>query len=376
MAEIKTASDQAGSMLALIEREKNNINGLLPVFMKKNADRFLSIAIQAAQNPSLAACVRENPISVVASVLRGAQLGLLIDGRKMALVPRKMKGVMTCCPEVMYAGLLDLVRRMGDITTAKAEVVYRHEVEAKAFDYQEGTDAWVKHKPLRTPDIVLKEEDIWYAYAWCRWRDGHVEARVITRQEIEKARGMSQAKSEYAPWQTHYAEMAMKTAIKRMCRTLPMPDDVQQALADEDAKVQEAREAEAETVTSRPLSSMEDLVAANRARVVAPEPEAARVAPAAEGDGVPRMVKGIPVLAQLFWETIKDTKFQTGPKLFVGRTPLEIKAALAAGDKAMTKQAEALMEQALEMYSNGEEPSRPYQMVALMLEQIELGERF
>ena len=383
MPEIGTQKTQASGILALIESKRGELGELLPSFMKANAGRFLSFAMQAAQNESLARCVKENPMSVISSIARSAQLGLFTDGRKMALVPRKMKGVMTCCPEVMYAGLLDLVRRMGDITTAKAEVVYRHEVEAKAFDYQEGTDPWVKHKPIRHPGVDLKDEDVWYAYAWCRWRDGHVEARVISRQEIDQARAMSQAKSEFSPWQTHFPQMAMKTAIKRMCRTLPMPDDVQQALADEDAKLAEAREAEAETVSSRPLAGIEDLIAANKAPASAAEVPGE---PAAAGGGapfVPRMVQGIPVAATLFWENVKDVPFETGPKLYVGKTPDWIVSAAQAGDKKMKAQADSLMLIALDQHENGKEPERPYQVVAIMLEKMardavvaELGERF
>lgn len=370
MPEIRGSS----TAVALIEQRKADLLGLWPGRIGK--DRFLSFAIQAASNPQLAQCSNESKLS---ALFRAAQLGLMPDGRKFALVPRRIKGTMTCCPEIMYAGLLDLVRRSGQLTTAKADVVYQHEAEGGFFDYQEGTDPWVKHRPQRTPRVELKDDNIWYAYAWVQWTDGHREAIVLPRSDVDRARASSSAdRYGSSPWTTHFKEMAMKTAVKRLCRLLPMPDEVQQALAEEDTIQAQVVQDAAPGATRVQVSSLDQLAAASVPEESAePAPTEAYMEARVEADSeVVREIMGIPVTILGQWSELRAQPIGGEDKALAGLTPNQLIEAVVSGDTKIKARVDARLKQARDQYANGTIPNKRFQLLALCVEEAEIEGRF
>ena len=61
---------------------------------------------------------------------------------------------------------------------------------------------------------------------------GEPQFVVMTRRQVDKVMAQSAgARSNRSPWTTHYTEMALKTALRRLCKWLPQT--VELARADE-----------------------------------------------------------------------------------------------------------------------------------------------
>lgn len=199
------------------------ISSGLPSHM--NAGHFVRSAIYAIiKNKDLLAC---SELSIVKSVEQAANLGLLIDGvlGHGYLVPFKDK-----CEFVPgYRGLIELCRRSGVIKTFSAHVV-RPEDD---FDYQYGSDQFLRHKPARK----YADSKKWtHAYAIAEFANGGCQFEVMNYDEImdhkkQYSRGSSRSDS---PWNTAEMEMGKKTTSRRLIKMLPVsPDILRMAMLDE-----------------------------------------------------------------------------------------------------------------------------------------------
>ena len=205
----------------LLERNKSAIGLSLPRGM--SADRFKRLLMTAANtNPSLLAC---DPLSFLAAGVASAQLGLEPnDARGLSyLVPfkenKKVGNQWVSTDKVQlivgYRGYVDLARRSGMVTAINAWVVY----EGDHFTYRLGMDPHIEHVPADTDELPAT---ITHAYAVAKI-GGESQFEVLTRKQIEKARMRSMTgKNDKGPWSTDYAEMAKKTAIRRLAKLLPM----------------------------------------------------------------------------------------------------------------------------------------------------------
>ena len=87
------------------------------------------------KNDKLLQAFVENPSSMFASILSGAEIGLIPSDTsgEFYLIPRSLKQSdgkykMTVTPLIGYKGLVNLLLRSGDITKVHAEVVYEGDV--------------------------------------------------------------------------------------------------------------------------------------------------------------------------------------------------------------------------------------------------------
>lgn len=114
-----------------------------------------------------------------------------------------------------YQGLLELARRSREIAKIEARVVYSND----QFEYQYGTEPFIKHKPARGED--RGELSASYAVAWLvNSKDPQfvvMEATDINRIK-KSAQGTSKADS---PWNKHPEAMWMKSAIVPLAKFLP-----------------------------------------------------------------------------------------------------------------------------------------------------------
>lgn len=211
------------------------IKALLPRGME--VDRFLSMAMTAVRmTPQLAFC---EPSSLVKSILTIAQLGLELDRTlgQACIVPYRSGrdgGVLVAQPQVMYRGYITLAHRGGSIAKISAEVVFSKDT----FNVSLGTNRGIHHMPSVEED----RGDMIGAYATARFKDGSTDFEHLTRSQILKIRKSAKgADAPDSPWQTHPEEMWRKTAIRRLCKYLPLsPDDyllVRAVVVDEAAEV-------------------------------------------------------------------------------------------------------------------------------------------
>jgi recombination protein RecT len=183
-------------------------------------------AIAASRTPKLMACT---PLSLLDAMVKCAELKLMPSTLgSVYLIPfenRKTNAV-ECQLIVGYRGLVELARRSGAISTIQAEVVR----EGDEFEFEHGIVPKFRHKPCASD---VSDSKVTHAWAMARFRDGAHQLVVMTRAEVDQIRGMSRA-GKYGPWQDHYGEMAKKTALRRLCKYLPLTVDVEEAISNAD----------------------------------------------------------------------------------------------------------------------------------------------
>lgn len=173
------------------------------------AKRLIRTALIAVtRNPALLDCDQR---SLASSLIEAATLGLEVDGVQGHgyLVPFNKR--VTFMPG--YKGLLELARRSGQVSSIDARVVYEGEV----FEYAFGLEPVLRHIPGQERD----PKKLVAAYAVCHLKDGGKQFEVLIKADVEMIRSRSRAGTS-GPWVTDTAEMWRKTALRRLCKMLPL----------------------------------------------------------------------------------------------------------------------------------------------------------
>jgi recombination protein RecT len=182
-------------------------------------ERFIRIALTAlTRTPKLADCTQA---SLMRCLLDLSALGLEPDGRLAHLIPYGKD----CTLIIDYKGLVDLARRSG--VTIRAEVVCEYD----DFDWVNGE---VTHKVnWRKP-----RGEVQAVYAEGKTKDGEIQTATMTRDEVDAIRKRSKSGGN-GPWVTDWAEMAKKTAVRRLAKMLPLSPEFRDALDKDDDKLAE-----------------------------------------------------------------------------------------------------------------------------------------
>lgn len=173
-----------------------------------NVQEFTTMCLNALRkNPGLATT---NPKSMKMTILRCAELGLRPDGEQAAIIPRN--GLATL--SIMVGGLLDQVRRNIPGTAFSYDVIIKGEEYCDRRGLK--PDFWHEPNPMRD----IQWQTIIAAYCVASMpgsrRDEYV---IVYRKDLEKLRGMA-AKNSSA-WLKWPGQMAIKGAVRRLCRKLP-----------------------------------------------------------------------------------------------------------------------------------------------------------
>tara|TARA_Y100000296_G_scaffold87030_1_gene129360 strand:+ start:1104 stop:1943 length:840 start_codon:yes stop_codon:yes gene_type:complete len=182
-----------------------------------NVDKIIKVAIfEAAKNEKLRSC---SPQSVFIAIGKACELGLTAGGvlHRASLVPiyNSKKRCMEADLWVEYTGLMDLVRRSGEIASFTARVVHDNEDFEHRFDLDSGEV--LRHTPCYDGD----PGPLRLAYAVAYYKDGRRQVEVMRRDQIIAIRDQSRYKGS-GPWKTHEEEMWRKTVIRRICKYLPL----------------------------------------------------------------------------------------------------------------------------------------------------------
>lgn len=202
----------------LLAMNMKAIQSCLPKHM--TPERMCRVALQTIRRtPQLMNCT---PESLVAAIVEASSLGLELDLRGQAyLVP--YKNSVTLIPG--YKGLMDLAYRSGRVTNIYAEVV----CENDHFAFALGLAPKLEHTPNLEDRGALKA-----VYAVARVKDADPAFVVLGKTEIDKIRKASKA-SGSGPWVQWEEEMWKKTAIRRLCKYLPLSPEIQKAIALDEA---------------------------------------------------------------------------------------------------------------------------------------------
>ena len=181
-------------------------------------EAFRNAAIVAFQtNPMIR---KGTPESVFTALRDIAGAGLLPDGREAAIVVYGDKAQ----AQPMVAGLRKIARNSGQIIAMWDDVIY--EGETIIARYEDGVRLLEHVNDDGSPiDMMRRGGDIIGAYAAAKLKDGTVEMEPMTLEQIEKRRKASPNQKGDKPahvWKDWYEEMARKTAVRALCKRLPM----------------------------------------------------------------------------------------------------------------------------------------------------------
>ncbi|TWM79019.1 hypothetical protein CHCC14808_2348 [Bacillus licheniformis] len=214
--------DKPKTILDVMMERKAAFEMALPKHL--DADRLIRLAVtEFRKNPMLKECT---PESLLGAVMQAAQVGLEPDALGSAyLVPyyNKNKDVKEVQLQIGYKGLIELVRRSGQVTSIVANEVYEND----EFDFEYGINEKLYHKP--TMDADRGKLKCFYAYA--RFKDGGHAFTVMSVEQINQIRdkfSKSQKNGKhFGPWADHYESMAKKTVIKQLVKYMPISVEIQ-----------------------------------------------------------------------------------------------------------------------------------------------------
>ncbi len=187
-----------------VEGKIPQIESLLPDQLRGKGDWFVKRAmleLTTSKNAyNLKQCTGD---SIIMAVIKGAELGIPIDGKLGYFVPYRDKAEF----QASYLGLLTVARRSGQIKDAYVGMVYSND----HFDHgRTGITCKLEHtwKPGQPRGEQLA------AYAVVEFPDGGWTYELMEMGELEAIRNRSKAKSN-GPWVTDTDQMFLKTVLRR-----------------------------------------------------------------------------------------------------------------------------------------------------------------
>lgn len=174
---------------------------VIPSLLQNNTmspSKFATIVgNEVKKNEKLLKAFSENPSSLFASILAGAEIGLVPSDLlgEFYLIPRNIKQSngqykMTVTPLIGYKGLVKLLLRGGDIESIDAQVVYKGDKFSVAY----GLTPKLEHKPKFDADRT--SDNITHIYAIAHLKSGKAQFHVMTRAELDAVKNMSKYDNE------------------------------------------------------------------------------------------------------------------------------------------------------------------------------------
>ena len=193
----------------VIQKMQGEIARALPKHL--DADRMARLALTAVRkNPKLAECT---PTSFAGALLTAAALGLEVDVNGEAyLVPYRdtKKRITECQLIVGYQGIAKQYFQSPLASYIDAQAVYENDL----FDWQYGTDPYLRHKPARGDRGKVTDY-----YAVAKLSTGATRFVVLSPEEVKELRrgkvGPSGDIADPQRW------MERKTALKQLVKLLP-----------------------------------------------------------------------------------------------------------------------------------------------------------
>ena len=203
-----------------LEAYKQNI---LPDLLKKHniePAQFVQIVVsELKKNERLQLAFQQNPSSMFASILAGAEIGLIPSDMlgEFYLIPRKIDGKMTVTPLIGYKGLHNIILRSGEVTKVHTECVY----EGDEFEPIYGLEPNIIHKPnfsLERNATTLK-----FVYAVAKLKNGDYQFCVLSKNDIIKIKSLSRYDNDlyFNDAKDPHMWMVRKTALIQLSKMLP-----------------------------------------------------------------------------------------------------------------------------------------------------------
>ncbi len=212
---------------------KEQIASALPKHM--TADRLARVVLTTIRtNPTLLECTVP---SLMSCTMQAAQLGLepgLLGHCYFVPFNRKIRGSGSTPDRwvkdvqfiIGYKGLLDLVRRTGDVKEIAAHAIH----ERDEFQVVYGYESTLKHVPA-----FGERGAVIGFYAYAQTSDGGRYCEVMSLDEVKAIRDRSKSKDN-GPWVTDFAEMGRKTVLRRLCKYLPISIEIADHIGEDERR--------------------------------------------------------------------------------------------------------------------------------------------
>lgn len=213
---VKGPQARMNTLKDLFESRKGAIAALLPKHL--TAERLTGIVISAAsRTPDLLLCT---PQSILLAVMQSGALGLEPNTPLGLAYILPFNNKRTGKKEAQfipgYRGLIRLAMNSGEIKAVQARVIYERDTYSIVY----GTSSELVHSPYIAGDAGAMIG----AYAVAELANGSKVFEFMSVSEIDAIRAQSMA-SGSGPWVSHYGEMAKKTVIRRLAKTLPLSEE-------------------------------------------------------------------------------------------------------------------------------------------------------
>ena len=243
---------QAGSqnIQTFLEANEDAMRAVLPEHV--DAKRMIRIAMSTLrQSPKLLECTTQ---SLMAATMVCSQIGLepetplqhvhFVPFDRRENINGQWQKVATEINVIIgFRGLVELARRSGAITSISAHAVY----EGDKFEFCYGLNETLNHTPVRHD-----RGEIIAFYAVAQMKGGGHQIEVLWREEVDVIRNGSQAyktaeryKKQDSPWHENYEAMGVKTAVRKLCKLLPLSPQLAKAV-----KLDNLSDMEAQNITA------------------------------------------------------------------------------------------------------------------------------
>lgn len=200
---------------------------------------FLRVCITTYRSAG-EAMLEADPRTFIGAVVEAAQLGLLPEGHlgeaylipvwdKNYIVGPNKRGARVVQMRIGYPGLMKIARRCGDVKDIQAECVFAND----DFNVTLGTERRIHHVPWY---VVGRQEPgaIIAAYATGEIVGSEQLAfQVVPKRDLDRIAKKSGNPKNDEPsnfWRDWPEPMSKKTAVRQLCKWLPIPDDARAAM--------------------------------------------------------------------------------------------------------------------------------------------------
>lgn len=217
----------------LLKRMAPEIQRALPKHM--TADKLARITLTTLRlNPKLMEC---NQASLLGAVMQAAQLGLepgMLGQCYLIPYENRKLGTIEAQFQLGYKGMIELVRRTGQISTLEAHEVCENDI----FEFSYGSGGTLKH----TPNLKGDRGKTYCYYAYAKLKDGSEAYHVMSIAEINRIRDKYSKTKNFGPWIDEYDAMARKTVLKQLVKYLPLSTEVMTQIAQDETTKHEIKE--------------------------------------------------------------------------------------------------------------------------------------
>lgn len=210
-----------------IQKFQANLNkykdAILPTLLKKhNIDpaQFVQIVLsEIKKSEKLLLAFQENPASMFASILAGAEIGLIPSDMlgEFYLIPRKINEKLTVTPLIGYKGIHNIILRSGEVTKVHTECVF----EGDKFEPIYGLEPNIIHIP--NFNMVRNSHTLKFVYAVAKLRNGDYQFTVLSKNDVIKITMLSKYNNElyFNDKKDPNFWMVRKTALIQLAKLLP-----------------------------------------------------------------------------------------------------------------------------------------------------------